>query len=241
MGRGKLLPLVITADFVSPVLFDTLPHMDSILTEKIGGRHGLIVEGARRGDDPSIFADINLPLARVERDGEKIWASSAAIFHIFERFDYWWVRRRDSYDIEMYEKKLKIGSGPDRNMMLRRTGFVAPYAQWIVIGNRQEIRRTLKLVSAIGAKRGHGLGAVRKWTVEYLPEDADPLCWLYDSRGIVLRHVPTSWMGKGQQSFGAVRSPYFLNAYQQPVVRLGSFNKPKPWLVEAGKTLIENH
>ena len=216
---GRHLPLVVTARLGAPVVTDGPMHLDSILTEAVGRRLGLLRADALRTDDPGRFTPINLPLDSVTLDGRTVWCASAETVDVKAAYQHWWVRRRDAEDEEAIARPFTPGAGPDRNMMLRRDGFSAFRARWFCIGHRREVRKALELVPAIGAKRAQGCGVVLSWTVE---EGGNALSWLLSPEHTCRRQVPAGWLDETRHTTGAWMSPYFLDAYQEHVSRVGA-------------------
>lgn len=215
----RLLPLVITARLGAPLISDHPVHLDSLLTEAVGRRHGLIRSDALRTDSPDRFRRIQIPLASVTHEGAEVWCASVEQPGPTAPYTHHWVRRRDAEDEEEMRRTFTPGAGPDRNMMLRRDGYAAYSVRWYAIGHRREVRKALELVRSVGAKRGQGLGAVLSWEVEH---GGDALSWLVSPEGTCRRHVPEGWLSARRWGRGAVSSPYFLAATQQRVPMLGS-------------------
>jgi hypothetical protein len=108
-------------------------------------------------------------------------------------------------------------------LRVRRVGRVA----WLCVGDRREIVKLLRYVSAIGKKLSQGYGRVAEWTVERIDVDRHEWWpWWVDSPGgpVLMRPLPQEWAGLPagllgwRLWYGGVTDPYWHPDRQREII-----------------------
>lgn len=219
-----LMPLKVTAILDSAVVATEDVHLDALLAWVQAKRTGDL--DLSRASPVSAIRDVRLPLARiVGPDDDWCWAASAwelpadaTLMDEPTRL----VRRRDGEDVEQMARRWTPGSGPGRNMRVRRQAVCAATVSWYCIGHRREIRKALQVVTAVGSMRRAGYGRVRSWSVKEV--GSAPV--LLDSTGRACRHLPHSWVDRDRSAdvtpgHGGHRPPYWAPQRHGSIVTPG--------------------
>lgn len=119
------------------------------------------------------LVDADLPLERVTWGDDWWWACSSPVAetvqvferHIHRRFD-------DQYERYMPEgvRRVETAAGPYKAYRNRHLVRLAPWIEWHVVGDRQEIERLLRRCVFVGSGLAKGWGEVASWDVT---EDGD--------------------------------------------------------------------
>jgi CRISPR type IV-associated protein Csf3 len=180
---------------------------------------------AQRDDLPKPISgadlvDISLPLERSACG--RVWLASfsegafeaRATRHINKRTD---IRMAQAWAGPRF-RRIDIATGANKNYRIPlETGHLEGGAlTWWCLGDAEQIRDLLSLVTYIGKKRSNGLGKVQRWTVEPCePWPGFPV--LRD--GVPLRTLPLDWPGvreDAEQAFRVLSPPYWLREREEP-------------------------
>lgn len=142
------------------------------------------------------------------------------------------VKRRDGADIDWLSLRYSPRAGPGKDRLDRLPVVYAASALWRCWSfDRRGLKRMLRRVRHLGARRSHGWGAISGWTIEDEP-DADPVSLLV-AAGRAVRALPRSWCTWwSSEASGAVRPPYWHPGRQVDVVPVGARVELDPHLVE---------
>lgn len=198
--------LVVRAHLASPVAASGPLHLDALLSRIYMVRHRGY-QGVPR-----------LKLARIAARDGWVWASTAWLPGGPVAAD-WLTRRKDGVDEEERIRKWDPNSGPERNLMQSTVVYHVPTIEWLCCGNREAIRRDLRMQRSIGQRRRHGFGRVTRWEVSRV--DADPLDVLVDADGLARRSMPAQWLASGSVVSGATMAPYYDSDNRCPVAEVG--------------------
>lgn len=107
-------------------------------------------------------------------------------------------------------KKIKIGSGRYKNYA--NTLKVTDVAEIVfyALGNKEEIKRLLSWVYALGKKESQGYGIVREWIVEELKEQIDFLNPENPLRPLPLEYFSNDFKNKNRKLV-SYKFPYWYN------------------------------
>lgn len=208
-------PLKITAWLRCGIVGDPLQPIDGILYYAIHRRDrrgdGRLMSRPKASavecgaDDPHL----RLPL-KIRAGDTRDWyyAASGAIWppHVADGTDYW-VKRVDVAQAHFaaVTAKVPISGGRYRGYRMPIPYRHALSVSWYVVGDPEEIRQLLSLVTHVGKKTEMGWGAVIRWEVEptdddYSERDAagQPTRPLPDQAGILYGIRPPYWHPRNQ-------------------------------------------
>lgn len=157
--------LVVTAELVTPVIHAerNLTHLDSILAFAAITAHPV-------ASDYDTVAVIPLPLdlAWVSDGGQPLWCCSplVPVGETLESREYWH-KRYPSHRSEFCEK-INANTSAGRWKEYRTPVHAQQVGRLraLCIGNADELRRLLAIVTHVGKKGSMGYGRVARWTVE---------------------------------------------------------------------------
>lgn len=202
-------------------------------------QHAIVLrETGRLADDVfadaprSVFADIAVPLADVERAGRRIACASWAQPPVcaVESLRYWRKRARaELMPIPGGKGVLVTGGGAYKSLQIPVPTLATPYVDFFVVGDRSLLSDLLRDVGAIGRGRAGGLGSVLGTEITSESEDRS-LRW----RGRPMRATPVADEHEAALHFehgayelreAATRAPYWHMSTRalcaMPIVRLG--------------------
>ena len=161
--RAHLANSFSAADPWSPSLDGILAYYQ--LRERLGEEEFAL---GMTGHRPLVTPD-DLPLERVTWGEQWWWATSAPIVAVAARYTRHFHRRFDADQAERYldprVRRVQVSAGPYKAYRHARTHTVTRQIVWHCIGDGAEIRRLLRLCTAVGFGRGQGYGTVTGWTV----------------------------------------------------------------------------
>jgi hypothetical protein len=174
--------------------------------------------------------DPHLPLARLTVDRASVYLASAglAVGHEAPAVVHQ-TRRRDAEDWDWLSGPVNVSAGPQKDVMLRRSARLAHTYRWYAVGQRNEIRKTLKLLwgpevqphGQLGGARRSGSGQIVRWSIEqaeHLPE----ACFVGPG-DVLRRHLPLHWLEQIESPrVGAVRPPYWHPGRRCHTAEVGS-------------------
>jgi hypothetical protein len=204
--------LVVTAEMAAPVEWRFPVMLDGLLASVVAGNSGF--------RPPRCVAEcisIVIPIA-LEQDGRFHLASEAHCSSMLLcRTEH--IHKRPPVEELAFlgpasHKSVNIKAGVDKAWRVPRPGELYRTLTWWCVGHEDGIRLLLHHITAIGSRRRHGVGRVRKWTVNSCEAWPGFPC-LRD--GIPMRPLPLDWPGVDPGSRKAVRSvtfPYFLRERQ---------------------------
>lgn len=212
-----MIPLRVTAEMVSRVVLsaDGL-HLDALLMAAV----------ARRDDLPPLMtqaealsaAPLEIPVARSTCG--RYYLASAAIGAPVAREGRYVQRRFPLHEaIAMGDvKRIATNAGPCKAFRIPVETQHIPTLTWYAVGEPEEIRALLSLVSRLGRRRAVGEGLVRAWRVEPCESWGDGFPVL-NVEGRPLRHLPLDVAGIGEHGVrvGRCAPPYWLRVGEAEV------------------------
>lgn len=193
-------PLLVTAHLASAFVAQDpwSPHLDAVLAYEVL-RRLWGDEFYSRNPQREELVDPELPLARVERDGEWWWACSCPEYaelgqylkYVHGRFDDHHAR----YIAPMKARKVETAGGRYKDMRLPMVCRIAERIDWHVVGKSASLLDLLADVDYLGKKRGIGIGQVLRWEVVPEAENRSGQRWVPapDGRGQVMGIRPPYW------------------------------------------------
>ena len=206
--------LQVTAALDSPVAGNSPLNLDGVVTS-VRTRHR---SGGPQRSQPLGRLKRHRGVAFVEYGRVPVYLASDMIFTGVVEMGRM-VGRSDGEDLEILTRS-KRAAGPQKDIYrpvrLRTAGTVT----WLVVGNRQLIRRALKEVSAVGAYRGQGYGRVSGWLIEEVEGDVlSP--WV--GEGCLRRSMPADWVdGPADPVLLPVSPPYWHRDHLVPAHPAGT-------------------
>lgn len=214
MAEGSdVTALEITATMRAPVEWGAPVALDSLLAAVVARQFN--APPPRSWDDVS---QIEIPITR-EPGGRFHLASVAHVGEkLFSRLEY--VHKRapiTEYAVLCTDavKRVDLSAGVDKGCRIPRTGERYDVLRWWCDGDTDKIRDLLLAVTAVGARRRHGVGRVLRWDVsECEPWPGFPVV----RDGQPLRPLPLDWPGlspSAPQQFCNITYPYFLRGREE--------------------------
>lgn len=149
----------------------------------------------------------DLPLKRVERDGEWWWACSIPHYEEAAQYlRYSHGRFDDGLERHLAEGVGRVGTTAGRYKAVRMPALcrIAAAIHWHMRGEADAILDLLSDVTHLGKRRGAGYGAILEWRCEETAEDHSGNRWVPASGGV------------GQ--LWGIRPPYWHIAMKRPCV-----------------------
>lgn len=188
-----MIPLEVTARLRGPI---ALPHgplaLDSLLAYWVAMRRGL--PPLDHQDDPQ---PIEIPVQR--EPGGRFHLCSFSVSEPERQANHWVNRRFPIHEAQLMAGPklrridIRVGAQKSYRLPLETQHLRDDMLRWWCIGDRDEIAELLQLVGYLGKRRGVGLGAVQRWTVEPCDPWGDGFPVVRD--GCPLRPLPPDWPG----------------------------------------------
>lgn len=194
--------LKITANMASPVVINHDLMLDTILITK-------------KAVELKLDAQTLNPLKPLEvQDVVQYFGDiplcSKAFFKGVDSKNVYYKRFDEDNEYFADTKKIKIGSGRYKNYA--NTLKVTDVAEIVfyALGNKEEIKRLLSWVYALGKKESQGYGIVREWIVEELKEQIDFLNPENPLRPLPLEYFSNDFKNKNRKLV-SYKFPYWYN------------------------------
>jgi hypothetical protein len=171
---------------------------------------------AIRDELPPIMRDdvqqLSIPIQRSACG--RIWLCSEAQLGLEEHEQHWINRRFPIAEAEHMGvrsfKRIQLSTGATKSYRLPlEVGFVrGGVVEWFGLGDAEEIRPLLSLVTHLGKKRGVGKGEIARWEVENIdPWPGFPVV----RNGTPLRALPLDWEGvdHADHALRVLTPPYY--------------------------------
>lgn len=194
--------LKITANMASPVVINHDLMLDTILITKKAVELKL---------DAQTLDPLNpLEVQDIVRYFGDIPLCSKAFFKGVDSKNVYYKRFDEDNEYFADTKKIKIGSGRYKNYA--NTLKVTDVAEIVfyALGNKEEIKRLLSWVYALGKKESQGYGIVREWIVEELKEQIDFLNPENPLRPLPLEYFSNDFKNKNRKLV-SYKFPYWYN------------------------------
>ncbi len=198
----KMNYLKITANMASPVVINHDLLLDTILITK-------------KAVELKLDAQTLNPLKPLEvQDVVQYFGDiplcSKAFFKGVDSKNVYYKRFDEDNEYFADTKKIKIGSGRYKNYA--NTLKVTDVAEIVfyALGNKEEIKRLLSWVYALGKKESQGYGIVREWIVEELKEQIDFLNPENPLRPLPLEYFSNDFKNKNRKLV-SYKFPYWYN------------------------------
>lgn len=210
-----MAPLKVVASLRSPLSGDA-PALDALLEYQLGMLMGMACKITR--DKPLKENEfVPIPLSKHKLpDGRFFWGASNPIMakpdavfveHHHKRFE-----THESILVHPdYRKSILTGGGPYKSRRVPSTIYRVDRIAWFCHGDRKEIRKLLKKITAIGKDRSMGYGQIEEWNVEESEEDYSIVAGV---ERVLMKTLPveeaerrkaTAWT----KNFGGFRPPYW--------------------------------
>lgn len=210
-----MIPLKITAHLQTPVMSDINLPIDGIMYNQfIRGIFGDKVITKPRQGDAAIYNGSFLPIERIMPDDEfwyyaasfAVWSpdTSRGAIEYAKRFDTHLAV--DYIDFGKKNGKVDTKRGGFKNYFIKEYTFNAPYVEWYLRGNKEQIELLLPFCTHIGKKSSQGFGSVLKWEIEETERD----WYKNDNAGRLMRAIPSN---KGTCLYG-IRPSYWHQRHQ---------------------------
>ncbi len=182
-------PLVVTFKMSAPIVVSGHLYFDGILSYAV--MRDLLGEDLDNlNDNKTVALDIPLPIKKYK---DVYHASVAIIQSKTEGTAKWRKRWEDRYDdlVDFGNKKKQINekSGFFKAYDLPVQYVSADEIYFYVNGNKEEIKRLLKLISFVGKKSAQGYGIIREKSTESINEDFSIL-----KNGVLMRPIPANYL-----------------------------------------------
>jgi CRISPR type IV-associated protein Csf3 len=153
-----------------------------------------------------------LPFQKENINSQWFWACSFAQYEKQAETVAYWHKRFDAILAEKhvdFGKKrgaVNVKSAKYKNYRMPMVNIITEKIEWYCVGDLEQVKELVNMITAIGKKRSQGYGLVDEWTVESWPED-----WsIYGPKGKFMRAIPDS---NGSMIWG-VRPPYWYHDNQ---------------------------
>jgi len=179
-----MISLRIEAILQSPiVLYDPL-FLDSLLTLAVHIRGG-------RYESPMNYEDIvyvDIPIEKYK----DVWCASAGMFWSRESKEVWHKKFASEYedmiDFAGNKEAIETGNGPYRAYAMPLIVSSTSKVVWFARGDKEEVKKLLPYITALGKKRAIGYGMILKWKITEIEQDRS-----ITMPGGVARHIPVEY------------------------------------------------
>lgn len=159
------------------------------------------------GHRPLVVCE-DLPLRRVEHDGQWWWAASAPQTERAGAFYRWFHRRFDQDAAMRYlpegVRRVETAAGPYKAYRHRREVTLTPAVRWAAIGDPAAVRALVETVETIGFGGTKGWGVVSAWCVE--PDPTAEMAAMY-SRPLPVGYARTVGLAGADLQWWGIRPP----------------------------------
>jgi CRISPR type IV-associated protein Csf3 len=204
-------PLKITCNLVSSFCGDSL-QLDSLLSYELSFLMGL--SGKVTRDIPLDGSEnVPIPISKKEIGETFVWCCSNPIFDVRNVESIRYTKRFPSDDAlllkENHKKNLMTASGPYKMQYRPLLVFNVSKIVWFANGDKKEINRLLKRITAIGKNRNMGFGKVESWNIEESEQDYSILANSYLMRIMPKDFVEGKDLKGYRLSYGGYKPPYW--------------------------------
>lgn len=209
----------VTIDLLTP-LAEKPPQLDSLLIWELANRrgfnHGVKLTKSNKLDEQTREIYNSLPLSKITISGVNVFrCSSPVYFTVFESVE----RQAKRFECDKMatllapqeRRGLLVSSGPYKMRFSPIRTLLIPQIVYLFRGDKHEVRKILKSITAIGRLRNIGYGVVKNIIFDEVEEDQSVFAKDGDNR-ILMRPIPTvddeDLIGC-RKTFGACRPPYW--------------------------------
>ncbi|MGD9157007.1 MAG: hypothetical protein PVG39_01245 [Desulfobacteraceae bacterium] len=207
----------VTCNLVSPLCGEP-PKIDSLLEYELALRMGMKQARKMTRDIPlSQIEKPPIPLAKRTICGHDVYCSSDPILgevhaewsdHQAKRFD------TDILALAIHEsqrKKLLTSSGPYKSRFVPLRVRLVRKVCWFVRGDKKEINKLLKKITALGHCRHYGYGRIESWEYKEFEED-NSIFAMHKGKKVLMKTIQVE-AAKGstgfRHSYGGAFPPYW--------------------------------